>query len=110
FLDRHGDAAGGFLLDHLWGDEALRLQSERLKPAVVLFRTCALEGFSNVSVDFHAGALKALAHLLGRGFEHVIFVEPCAGDPAVIEFSGALAKAAAELECAGRLSTASAST
>jgi DNA-binding LacI/PurR family transcriptional regulator len=110
FLDRHGDAADGFLLDHLWSDEALRTQAARLLPAVVLFRSCELDGFSNVAVDFRAGALKALAHLLGRGFEHIIFVEPFAGDPAVVEFSGALGKAAAELECAARLSTATAAT
>lgn len=110
FLDRHGEAAGGFVLDHLWSDDALRAQAKRLAPAVVLFRSCELESFSNVSVDFHAGALKALAHLLGRGFEHIGFVEPFAGDPAVVEFSAALAKAASELECANRLSTISAST
>jgi DNA-binding LacI/PurR family transcriptional regulator len=110
FLDRHGSAAGGFVLDHLWSDDALRAQAERLAPAVVLFRSCALEGFSNVAIDFHAGALKALAHLMGRGFEHIHFIEPFAGDPAVAEFSAELAKAAAELECASRLSTISVST
>jgi DNA-binding LacI/PurR family transcriptional regulator len=110
FLDRHGEAAGGFLLDHLWSDDALRSQAKRLQPAVVLFRRCELEGFSNVAVDFHAGALKAIAHLLGRGFEHIHFVEPFAGDPAVVEFSAEVAKAATELECASRLSTVSAST
>ena len=110
FLDRHGEAAGGFLLDHVWNDDALRSLAERLQPAVVLFRSSALERFSNIAVDFRAGALKALAHLLGRGFEHIVFVEPFAGDPAVAEFSSALAKAAAELECASRLSTSVATT
>lgn len=110
FLDRHGTAAGGFLLDHLWHDDALKQHVDQLQPAVVLFRSCELKGFSNVAVDFFAGALKALAHLLGRGFEHIVFVEPFAGDPAVLEFSVALAKAAAELECTGRLSTSPAGT
>ena len=110
FLDRHGDAAGGFILDHVWSDDALRSQRERLRPAVVLFRSSTLENASNVAVDFRAGALKALAHLLGRGFEHIVFVEPFAGDPAVAEFSSALTKAAAELECANRLSVSAAST
>jgi DNA-binding LacI/PurR family transcriptional regulator len=110
FLDRHGSAAGGFLLDHLWNDEALRQHAARLQPAVVLFRSCELPGYSNVAVDFLAGALKALAHLLGRGFEHIIFIEPFAGDPAVAEFSVALSKAAAELECTSRLSSAPAGT
>jgi DNA-binding LacI/PurR family transcriptional regulator len=110
FLDRHGDAAGGFLLDHIWSDDALRMSRDRLGPAVVLFRSCAVDGIGNVAVDFHAGALKALAHLLGRGFEHIIFVQPFSGDPAVAEFGAALKKAAAELDCAGRLSTTMAST
>ena len=69
FLDRHGGAAGGFVLDHVWDDEALRSHADRLKPAVMLYRSCALEGFGNVRADFRCGALKALTHLLGRGFE-----------------------------------------
>src|SRR6185295_12297086 len=91
-------------------DDALRLYLERLQPAVLLFRSTALPGLSNIAIDFHAGALKALAHLLGRGFEHIIFVERFTGDPSVVEFSTALAKAAAELDCASRLSTVTAST
>jgi DNA-binding LacI/PurR family transcriptional regulator len=110
FLDRHGAAAGGFVLDHIWSDEALRTQSDRLKPAVMLFRTCGIPSISNIAVDFHAGALKALAHLLGRGFEQIIFANPFAGDPAVSEFAGALKTAALELDCAGRLSTSPAAT
>jgi DNA-binding LacI/PurR family transcriptional regulator len=110
FLDRHGGSAGGFLLDHLWNDDALRSHLARLQPAVMLFRSCALPGISNIAVDFRAGALKALAHLLGRGFEHIIFVEPFGGDPAVTEFSADLVKAAAELDCSNRLSTATAAT
>lgn len=109
FLGRHGGAAGGFLLDHVWSDDALRAHADRLHPGVVLFRSCDLPTLSNVAVDFLAGALKALAHLLGRGFEHIIFVEPFAGDPAVTQFSAALGKAAEELGCANRLSTCSAS-
>jgi DNA-binding LacI/PurR family transcriptional regulator len=110
FLDRHGAAAGGFVLDHVWSDDALRTQAERLRPAVMLFRSCPLENISNIAVDFRAGALKALAHLLGRGFEHIVFVEPFSGDPAVAEFAEALARAAAELDCAARLSTSAATT
>lgn len=110
FLDRHGDSAGGFVLDHVWSDEALRTQVERLHPAVVLFRTCELERFSNAAVDLRAGALKALAHLLGRGFEHIVLVEPFTGDPAVTELSSAVNKAAAELECANRLSASTVAT
>ena len=110
FLDRHADNAGGFLLDHVWSDDALRSHLEELRPAVMLFRTCELEGIGNISIDFRAGALKALAHLLGRGFEHIIFVEPFSGDPAVTEFGGALEKAADELGCANRLSRVSATT
>ncbi len=103
FLDRHGTSAGGFVLDHVWSDEALGAQLDRLKPAVVLFRTCALDGCSNVRADFRAGAIKALAHLLGRGFEQIVPVEPFRGDPAVAEFNAALDTAASELDCHGRL-------
>lgn len=110
FLDRHGEAAGGFVIDHIWNDDALRSHVGRLQPAVVLFRSCALDGIGNVAVDFLAGALKALAHLLGRGFDHIVFVEPFANDPAVTEFSTALARAAEELGCGERLSSHSAGT
>lgn len=103
FLDRHGDSAGGFVLDHVWSDEALQTQAGRLKPAVVLFRSCGLEAFSNIRVDFRGGALKALAHLLGRGFEQIVPIEPFSGDPAVEEFSMALETAADELDCRARL-------
>ncbi|MBI4626461.1 MAG: LacI family DNA-binding transcriptional regulator [Verrucomicrobia bacterium] len=103
FVDRHGEAAGGFVLDHLWSDEALRVETARLQPAVVLFRSCGVESYSNIRADFRSGALKALAHLLGRGFEQIIPVEPFAGDLAVAEFGAALAAAADELGCRGRL-------
>ncbi|MEY4938412.1 MAG: hypothetical protein RIQ93_147 [Verrucomicrobiota bacterium] len=104
FLERHGAAAGGFVLDHVWTDDALRVNIARLKPAVVLFRSCSIDGIHNVRADFRSGALKALAHLLGRGFEQIIPVEPFAGDPAVTEFNSALVAAAGELGCRNRLS------
>lgn len=103
YLERHGDAAGGFVLDHVWSDDALRAHADRLRPAVVMYRTCTLEGFGNIRADFGGGALKALAHLLGRGFERIVPVLPFPGDPAVNEFGEALRAAAAELGCAGRL-------
>lgn len=65
-LDRHGASAGGFVLDHVWDDAALRLHAYRLQPAVVLDRSCALPGFGNIRADFRSGALKALTHLLER--------------------------------------------
>jgi DNA-binding transcriptional regulator YhcF (GntR family) len=103
FLDRHGGPAGGFVLDHVWSDEALRTFRARLKPAVMLYRTCGLEDFGGVRADFRAGALKALAHLLGRGFERIIPVEPFTGDPAVGEFFTALGQAVDETCCRERL-------
>ena len=103
FLDRHGAAAGGFVLDHVWSDGAL-LHVPSLKPAVVLFRSCTLDGFSNVRADFRSGAFKALTHLLARGYEQIIPVEPFSGDPAVAEFLSALEKAADETGCRDRLS------
>lgn len=104
FLDRHGEAAGGFVLDHLWSDDALRVNAARLKPAVVLFRSCGLDSYSNIRADFRSGALKALAHLLGKGFEQIIPVEPFYDDQAVAEFAAALVTAADELGCRSRLS------
>ncbi|MSU47960.1 MAG: transcriptional regulator [Opitutus sp.] len=103
FLDRHGEAAGGFILDHVWSDDALRAFRGRLKPAVMLFRSCSLDDFSSVRADFHSGALKALAHLLGRGFERIVPIQPFAGDPAVSEFMAALEKAVDEAGCRNRL-------
>lgn len=103
FLDRHGTAAGGFVLDHVWHDAVLRLHSRRLQPAVMLFRTCDVEGCSNVRANFRSGTLKALTHLLGRGFEQIIPVEPFSGDPAIAEFIAALHAAADETGCRSRL-------
>lgn len=104
FLERHGGSAGGFILDHAWDDEALRGEGRsRLRPAVVLFRSSRVGACGNIRADFRAGALKALAHLLGRGFEQVLPAEPFAGDPAVAEFMEALAGAAEEVGCRERL-------
>jgi DNA-binding LacI/PurR family transcriptional regulator len=103
FLARHGADAGGFVLDHIWEDEVLRGQSARLKPGVVLFRACAVPEFSNVRADFRSGALKALAHLLGRGFEQIVPVLPFAADPAVAEFFAALERAVDDTGCRDRL-------
>jgi hypothetical protein len=103
FLARHGDAAGGYVLDHVWSDEALQAFADRLQPAVVLFRTCAVAPFGNVRADFRAGAFKAVGHLLGRGFERILPVHPFDGDPAVDEFAASLRTVADELGCADRL-------
>ncbi len=103
FLARHGEAAGGFVLDHVWSDEVLRTQLDRLQPAVVLFRACTLPELGNVRVDFRSGALKALTHLLGRGYEHILPIEPFAGDPAVGEFFAALDRAVDDTGCRERL-------
>jgi DNA-binding LacI/PurR family transcriptional regulator len=103
FLARHGEAAGGFVLDHVWHDDVLRAHIQRLQPAVVLFRACGIPDFSNVRVDFRSGALKALTHLLGRGYEKIIPIEPFAGDPAVVEFFAALEQAVDETGCRERL-------
>lgn len=103
FLDRHGESAGGFIVDHLWSDETLRYHTSRLTPAVVLFRRCDVEGYSNIRANFHAGALKAIGHLLGRGYEQIIPVEPFVGDPAVEQFLAAFAEAANELGCQRRI-------
>jgi DNA-binding LacI/PurR family transcriptional regulator len=104
FLARHGAAAGGFILDHVWSDAALRSQAAALRPAVVLFRTCPLEALGNVSANFRAGAFTALGHLLGRGYEQIIPASPFAGDPAADEFFAALRLVAAELDCRTRVS------
>ena len=103
FLDRHGGAAGGFILDHVWRDEALQTELGALRPSVMLFRTCSLPEIGNVAADFRAGALKALAYLLGRGYDQIVPVIPFAGDPAVAEFFAALDAASTELHCRNRL-------
>ena len=105
FLTRHGNAAGGFILDHIWSDDALKTEIVNLKPAVMLFRSCSLPEIGNVRADFRAGAFKALAFLLGRGFEQIIPVTPFHGDPAVEEFQVALTSVAAELDCRTRIAT-----
>ena len=105
FLGRHGNAAGGFILDHVWSDDALKAKVDQLVPAVMIYRSCALPQISNIRADFRAGAFKALAYLLGRGFEQIIPVVPFLGDPAVEEFGAALQSVAEELDCRNRLAT-----
>ena len=99
FITRHGAGAGGFVLDHVWSDEALAGEKEALQPAVVLYRTTTLPSVSNIRADLRSGAFKALAHLLGRGFEQIIPVVPFQGDPAVDEFGSVLDSVATELGC-----------
>jgi hypothetical protein len=104
FLERHGDSAGGYLLDHLWSDAVLKRAGDRLAPGVLLFRKApAGLRLSNVRADFDAAATQALAHLLGRGFTRIVPVEPFAGDPAVAEFLNAVETAARTLACEDRL-------
>jgi DNA-binding LacI/PurR family transcriptional regulator len=111
FLTRHASTAGGYVLDHVWSDRVLEEFSEQLQPAVVLFRRSNVTSLSNVRADFHAGALKALVHLLGRDFASIWPIEPFSGDPAVTEFFAALRDAAEELGCSDRVAPeASAST
>ena len=103
FLTWHGQPVGGFMFDQIWSDQCLREHAPRLERGVVLFRSCTLEQFSNVRGDFRSGAQKTLSHLLGRGFEQIIPVEPFPGDPAVAEFLQALETAANESGCLARL-------
>ena len=110
FLDRHGGSAGGFILDHVWSDEALRGFGERLQPAVVLYRSCKLPGIANVRADFRLGSLMALTHLLARGFERIVPVLPFGGDAAVAEFLSAFEAAAAEAGSRARLDKAARAT
>jgi hypothetical protein len=103
FLARHGEMAGGVILDHIWSDTALTGHVAELKPAVVLFRRSKIEKFHNVYADFDAGALQALGHLLGRGYDQIVPVVPFHGDPAVDQFLDALEASAAKLGCKERL-------
>ncbi|HEU5080110.1 MAG TPA: substrate-binding domain-containing protein [Opitutaceae bacterium] len=99
FISRHGSGAGGFVLDHAWSDEALAAEKEALTPAVILYRTSSLPGVSNIRADLRSGAFKALAHLLGRGFDQIIPVVPFQGDLAIDEFGSVLDSVATELDC-----------
>ena len=103
FLERHGAAAGGFLLDHVWSDEVLSEHAAELRPAAILVRRCNVEGISNLHADFASGALQALGHLLGRGYDLVVPVEPFQGDPSINDFLATVETAARSLGCAERL-------
>jgi len=104
FLLRHAKIAEGVILDHVWSDTVLENHADELKPGVVLFRRCDLAQFHNVQADFDAGALQALSHLLGRGYDLIVPVEPFSGDQAVDQFLEALEASAAKLGCNSRLS------
>ncbi|HEX2100944.1 MAG TPA: GntR family transcriptional regulator, partial [Candidatus Synoicihabitans sp.] len=103
FIQRHGAAAGGFLLDHVWSDEVLGEHAAELRPGVLLLRRTAVPGLSNLHADFAGGALQALGHLLGRGYELVVPVEPFHGDPSIADFLTTVEAASRSLGCAERL-------
>ena len=103
YLDRHGQTAGGFVLDHVWDDAVLREFADRLAPGVVVFRSCDLAGLGNVRVDFRGGVHMALTHLLARGYESILPIEPFGRDPAVGEFLSTLAAVSDELGCRHRV-------
>jgi hypothetical protein len=87
FLNHHGESSGGYILDHIWDDEALRQVSRKLQPAVLLYRRAPADlNIRNVYADFPAAAMLAITHLLGKGFNKIIPVQPFGGDPAVEEF------------------------
>jgi len=103
YLDRHAEGAGGFVLDHIWDDAVIGEFAGRLSPAVMVFRSCSVASVSNVRADHRAGIHMALTHLLARGYESILPVEPFARDPAVDEFLATLASVGDALGCRERL-------
>ena len=111
FLDRHGETAGGFVLDHVWHDDVIGEFADRLLPGVIMFRVCGIMSVSNIKADFRAGILMALTHLLARSYDRILPIEPFASDPAVEEFLSILSTAGEDLGCRDRiLPTAGAGT
>lgn len=106
FLDHHGEFSGGYILDHIWDDEAIRLASRKLRPAVLLYRRAPADlDIGNVYADFAGAATQTIAHLLGKGFDKIVPVRPFAGDPAVDVFITELEKAAEGLDCRNKLTS-----
>ncbi len=104
FVDHHGEFSGGYVLDHIWDDEAIRLASRKLRPAVMLYRRVPADlDIGNVYADFAGAATQALAHVLGRGFDRIVPVRPFTGDPAVEAFLDQLEATATALGCRERL-------
>lgn len=96
-LDREKNGNGGYILDHLWQDEALVPFAKQLQQAVLLYRPTQLPFLNNVVVDFHSGALHAIGHLLACGYEHIHLVKPFSGDSTVDLQLAALATAIVEI-------------
>ena len=106
FLDHHGQSSGGYILDHIWTDDALRQASRKLQPAVLLYRRVPADlNIGNVYADFPSAATQAIAHLLGKGFSKIMPVQPFEGDPAVDEFLKQLEAAADLLGCGDKLTS-----
>jgi DNA-binding LacI/PurR family transcriptional regulator len=103
YLERHGETAGGFVLDHVWDEAVLREFADRLAPGVVLFRSSAIPSLGNVRVDFRSGIQMALTHLLARGYDTIRPVAPFARDPAMDEFFATLDDLSGALGCRDRL-------
>jgi hypothetical protein len=104
FLDHHSASSGGYILDHIWDDDALRPFSRKLQPSVLLYRRAPGDlNIYNVYADFPAAATQAIAHLLGRGFSKIIPIRPFAADPAVESFLGQLEAAADLLGCRDKI-------
>jgi DNA-binding LacI/PurR family transcriptional regulator len=105
FVDQHGDSVGGYVLDHMWQDEALAVAPRSMQRAVLLYRRAptGLAGLSNVRADFAVAATQALAHVFARGYSTVVPVVPFRGDPAVEEFLSELDRAVVTLGCSGAM-------
>ena len=73
---------GGFILDHLWSEEALAASSfpggERLQ---LLFGSN--RNIPVIAPDEKAGAELIRAYLVANNFDHVVLVNPFEGDPAI---------------------------
>ena len=86
---------GGFLLDHLWSDEALAASSfpggERLQLLFGSNRNARV-----LFLDDKAASRLVRTYLLENGFEDVVLVTPFEGDPAIEAATMALGQGLAE--------------
>lgn len=79
FFLLYGETIAGVLFDELWSEEVIRKNLPKKIPAVSFYRSCEVPGLGNVTADFRTGVLLAMSHLMARGYDEILFVEPFPG-------------------------------
>lgn len=76
FLDQDERKTERLLLDDCLSDSVITLEKKRLKLARLLLRPSPVKEIEAAYPDYQQGSCLGISHLLDRGYEHIIFVQP----------------------------------